>query len=60
MSAARRGVNAKGELHSFDHAGISVLGGLTRMLMFYGTLTTQVGGSVPVEAWSFERFNSAE
>jgi hypothetical protein len=44
------GVDAKGELHSFDHAGTSVLGGLTRTL----TLTNHASGSVPFEVRSFK------
>jgi hypothetical protein len=41
------GVDAKGELHSFDHVGTSALGGLTRTL----TLMNQVSGSVPVRSF---------
>jgi hypothetical protein len=38
--------------HSLDYAETSVLGGLTRTLTFYDTLTNQVSGNVPFEVQS--------
>jgi hypothetical protein len=53
QAGVKPGINWEGVLtlkvNSFDHTGTSVLGGLTRMLMFYGTLTNQIGGSIPEE-----------
>jgi hypothetical protein len=40
------------KVNSFDHAGTSILEGLTRTLTFYGTLMNQVSGSIPEECHS--------
>jgi len=56
---ARGSVNTESELHSFDCAWPSILGGFAGALAFDGSLADQVGRSVTLKIWSFERFNSA-
>jgi len=56
---SRERAGTEGGLHAFNHTVIGVLGGLTRALAFYSTLSNQVGGSVTLEVWCFKGFHSA-